>query len=89
MPQRYRRKGFLVVLVAALAGWAGAAPQGGASNAMKETMTRVENELAAKYGESERPRIQRGIQQAGEFWRKEDGDELAFAEMVRTESGIS
>lgn len=83
MSQRYRRKSVLVVLIAALAGLAGAAPQGGPSNAMKETMTRVENELAAKYGESERPRIQRGIQQAGEFWRKEDGDELAFAEMVR------
>jgi hypothetical protein len=84
MPQRHRRKGVpAVVLIAALAGLAGAAPQGGPSNAMKETMTRVENELAGKYGESERARIQRGIQQAAEFWRKEDGDENAFAEMVR------
>jgi hypothetical protein len=82
MPQRYNRS-VLVVLIAALAGLAGAEPQGGPSNAMKETMSRVENELAAKYGESERARIQRGIQQAAEFWRKEDGDENAFAEMVR------
>jgi hypothetical protein len=86
MPQRYRRKGVpIVVLIAALAGLPGAAPQGGLSDAMKETMSRVESELAAKYGESERPRIRRGIDQAAEFWRKEDGDEKAFAEMVRTQ----
>lgn len=86
MPQRYRRKGVpVVVLIAALAGLPGAAPQGGLSDAMKETMSRVESELAAKYGESERPRIRRGIDQAAEFWRKEDGDEKAFAEMVRTQ----
>ena len=85
MPQRCRRRGFVVLVIAALAGLVGAAPQGGPSDAMKETMSRVENELAAKYGESERPRIQRGNRQAAEFWRKEDGDEKAFAEVCRTQ----
>jgi hypothetical protein len=50
---------------------------------MKDTMTKLENELAAKYGEAERPRFQRGIEQAARFWRKEDGDNAAFAGVVR------
>jgi hypothetical protein len=74
---------------AALAGWLATAatppntPQGGPSEAMKQTMTRVENELASKIGESERPRIKQGLEQAAAYWRKEDGDEKAFADMAR------
>lgn len=71
------------VLIAALAGLAGSAPQGGPSDAMKQTLTEVETELAAKYGESERPRIRRGLEQAAAFWRPEDGDASAFARMAR------
>jgi hypothetical protein len=61
------------------------APQGGPSEAMKQTITRVENELASKYGESERPRIKQGLEQAAAYWRQEDGDEKAFADMARKE----
>ncbi len=61
-----------------------AVPQGGQTEAMKQTMARLENELVAKYGQSERPRIQMGIQQAASFWRPEDGDEKAFGEVVTT-----
>jgi hypothetical protein len=61
-----------------------AVPQGGPTEAMKQTMTRLENELVAKYGQSERPRIQLGIDQAARFWRPEDGDDKAFAEVVAT-----
>ncbi len=71
----------VAVLVGALAG---AVPQGGQTEAMKQTMARLENELAAKYGESERTRIHVGIEQAAGFWRPEDGDEAAFAEVVGT-----
>jgi hypothetical protein len=95
MSQSHRGKGALAaLLIAALAGApAGAAPgatgatapQGGPSEAMKQTMTQVEKELAAKYGESERPRIRKGLEQAAAFWRKEDGDEKAFAEMARAQ----
>jgi hypothetical protein len=72
------------LLLAATVGFAAAAPEGGLSPAMTETMKSLENELAAKYGESERPRIALGIRQAAEFWRPEDGDEAAFAKVVRT-----
>ncbi|MGE5276797.1 MAG: hypothetical protein ACM3SU_07365 [Acidobacteriota bacterium] len=51
---------------------------------MKETVTKLEAELVSKYGESERPRIQRGLSQAAEFWRAEDGDAKAFEEVART-----
>ena len=72
-----RRGAPIALLIAALAAAPGAARQlqGGPSDAMKQTMTEVERELVAKYGESERPRIQLGIQQAATFWRKEDGDD--------------
>ena len=71
------------LLAALAAGSAAIATQGGSSDAMKETMKKLENELAAKYGEAERPRFQRGMEQAARFWRKEDGDEATFAGVVR------
>lgn len=46
--------------------------------------TSLENELVAKYGEGQRARIQRGIKQVSDFWRKEDGDQAAMADFVRT-----
>src|SRR5262245_5930861 len=72
---------FLLAVLAA--GSAAIATQGGSPDAMKDTTTKLVNELAAKYGESERPRFQRGIEQAARFWRKEDGDEAAFEGVVR------
>ncbi len=62
----------------------GLVAEGGPSDAMKQTIARLENELAQKYGESERPRIERGLQQAAGFWRAEDGDEKAFEQVVHT-----
>ncbi len=58
--------------------------QGGQTEAMKQTMARLENELVSRYGQSERPRIRMGIEQAASFWRPEDGDEKAFAAVVTT-----
>ena len=54
------------------------------TEAMKDTISRLENDLAARYGEAERPRIQMGLAQAARFWRPEDGDDRAFAEVART-----
>ncbi len=71
------------LLAALAAGSAAIATQGGSPDAMKDTKTKLENELAAKYGEAERPRFQRSIEQAARFWRKEDGDDAAFAAVVR------
>lgn len=48
------------------------------------TTARVQNELAAKYGEAQRERAARGIAQVQSLWRKEDGDEKALEEFIRT-----
>jgi hypothetical protein len=44
----------------------------------------VESELVAKYGEAQRARAHRGIQQVAKFWRAEDGDAAAFRDFVST-----
>src|SRR5687767_15942088 len=47
------------------------------------TFTKLETELVAKYGEAQRPRVQRGLKQVAEFWRTEDGSEAEFEDFVR------
>jgi len=52
--------------------------------AMNLPLPKVESDLVAKYGEAQRPRIQRGLKQVADFWRAEDGDAAAFEDCVRT-----
>jgi hypothetical protein len=52
-------------------------------DAMKQSISKVEAELAGKYGETARPRIRQGLAQAAEFWRPEDGDVAAFEAVAR------
>ncbi|MGH7492691.1 MAG: hypothetical protein ACREOO_09885 [bacterium] len=47
------------------------------------TITKLEHELAAKYGEPQRLRLHRGLQQTASFWRPEDGEVAHFEEFVR------
>ena len=51
---------------------------------MKDSMAKLENELVSKYGEEQRARLQRGMQQVGNFWRSEDGGASDFEAFVRT-----
>jgi hypothetical protein len=51
---------------------------------VKESVAKLERELVTKYGESQRERAQRGLQQMAEFWRADDGDAAAFEDFVRT-----
>ncbi|MGA8153646.1 MAG: hypothetical protein WB952_22040 [Terriglobales bacterium] len=51
---------------------------------MKTSVAKMEAELVAKYGEIQRPRAQRGLNQLSEFWRADDGDAGVFEEFVRT-----
>ncbi len=44
---------------------------------------KLEAELVGKYGETERPRVARGLKQAAEFWRPADGDTAAFDAFAR------
>jgi hypothetical protein len=52
--------------------------------AMNLPLPKVESDLVAKYGEAQRPRIQRGLKQVADFWRAEDGDAATFEDFVRT-----
>jgi hypothetical protein len=47
-------------------------------------IAKLQTDLIAKYGEQQKPRIERGLHQVSEFWRAEDGDEAAFEEFIRT-----
>jgi hypothetical protein len=51
---------------------------------MEDSVKKLEQELVAKYGEAQRPRIERGLKQVANFWRPEDGDAAALEEFVLT-----
>jgi hypothetical protein len=51
---------------------------------LKTSMTALEKELVGKYGEGQRERLRRGMEQVSRFWRTEDGDAKAFEQFVRT-----
>ena len=50
---------------------------------MRVETAKLATELVGKYGEAERARIARGLEQAAQFWRPEDGDAAAFDSFVR------
>ncbi len=86
MSKVIRRAGLAALgLIGVLYGLAAAAPQGGQPVVTSATIDQLTAELAARYGEAERPRIERGIKQAADFWRRPDGDEAAFSEVVRSQ----
>jgi hypothetical protein len=62
---------------------AAAASFAAGENAMNEAIARLERELTARYGEAVRPRLSRGLKQAAQFWRPEDGDSVAFEAFAR------
>ena len=51
---------------------------------MKSSTGKMAKELAAKYGEVQQSRLERGMEQVAGVWRNEDGDATAFEEFVRT-----
>jgi len=51
---------------------------------MASSISKMEPELAAKYGDPQKTRVQQGLRQVSEFWRAEDGDAATFEEFVRT-----
>jgi hypothetical protein len=50
---------------------------------VKDSVSKMERELVAKYGDSLRARLQRGLRQVAEFWRADDGDAATFEDFVR------
>ncbi len=72
----------MVAAAALLVATAGLAQQ--QAPAMSESIKALETELTAKYGERERERISRGLNQAAQFWRAKDGDASTFQEFARS-----
>ena len=50
---------------------------------MTASVATLESDLVAEYGEANRFRAQRGIDQVAEFWREEDGDREEFEAFIR------
>ncbi|WP_206211783.1 hypothetical protein [Wenzhouxiangella sp. XN24] len=51
---------------------------------LQATLPALEEALTEMHGETQRPRIRRGLQQAAGLWRADDGDAEAFAAFART-----
>ncbi len=51
---------------------------------MKAAVDKSESALAQKYGEGQKARAHRGLQQVAEFWTAQDGDAAQFEEFVST-----
>ncbi len=49
---------------------------------MDTAVAKLEQELASKYGESQKVRIKRGLKQVSRFWRDSDGDQAQFEEFA-------
>ncbi len=50
---------------------------------IKNSIAGLETELAGRYGELQRPRIARGLEQVADYWMDEDGDAAVFGDFVR------
>jgi hypothetical protein len=51
---------------------------------IKDSQLKLEKELAAKYGELQSTRVQKGLKQVADFWLAEDGDAAVFEDFIRT-----
>ncbi|MGB5511965.1 MAG: hypothetical protein WBM87_09680 [Woeseiaceae bacterium] len=49
---------------------------------MTESVAALETELVAKYGDAQRRRVQRGLDQVADFWREEDGGRGEFEAFI-------
>ncbi len=50
---------------------------------IKAASEKLESELCARYGDSLRSRIRRGLKQVSVFWRDSDGNQQAFDEFIK------
>jgi hypothetical protein len=55
------------------------------TNGLEATSARLTRDLVSRYGEGQRARLQRGLQQLRGFWRVEDGGEKAFEAFVQAQ----
>ncbi len=51
---------------------------------MNDSVAKLQRSLVQKYGDSQRPRINRGLHQVMQYWRPQDGDAAVFEQFVAT-----
>src|SRR5450631_3429931 len=51
---------------------------------MRASSAKLQRDIIAQYGDGQRLRLLRGLQQVEEFWRPEDGGPAEFESFVRT-----
>jgi hypothetical protein len=61
-----------------------AAESQASANAAKDSSAKMEQELVARYGEEQKPRLERGLRQVSDFWRPQDGGAAEFEDFVRS-----
>ena len=83
LPSVTLRATYIAVALLVVSARCGAADRTSQLAWFKASAARLEGELVAKYGEAQRGRLQRGLEQCREFWRTDDGDALAFETFVR------
>ena len=75
---------FIVLLVSSIGLlWTPAAFAAERQDWVDAAVPALETELVGKYGESQRRRIQQGLDQVADFWRDEDGGQADFEAFVR------
>lgn len=52
------------------------------ADGLSKSSEKVKKELLTKYGNAQKERIDRGVKQVADFWRKEDGDAAVFEAFV-------
>ena len=72
------------LLAAILMAFTAAAALAATNIELKPSISKVREELATKYGDAQRPRIERGLAQAASLWRAEDGSAGEFESFART-----
>ncbi|HEX2867008.1 MAG TPA: hypothetical protein VHO03_08190 [Ignavibacteriales bacterium] len=59
------------------------AAHAGAPAWMEKSISKLESELASKYGASQKERVSRGLKQVSQFWTEEDGSQETFENFAR------
>ncbi|HUG98289.1 MAG TPA: hypothetical protein VMQ83_03875 [Gammaproteobacteria bacterium] len=71
-------------MLLAATGLPATASEAGAPAELRDSLATLEAALVEMHGEEQRARIRRGLRQAADLWRDEDGDTAEFGEFART-----
>lgn len=73
----------VLLVVVSLVGFIPSPAKAGSLPWMENSIQKLEEELVSKYGEEQRARLRRGMEQVASLWREQDGDAAVFEKFVR------